>query len=332
MAESKRLRPNHCRWAVDSHASVVLAFFLCWAPFHTQRLMYIYAKDSPYFKEINEWMYYITGILYYVSSTVNPILYNVMSAKYRVAFRKTLCLCMLGPTNNDDDTLSKDVSLYRGETSTLKSNGSVMSRNRSVIAQPLHRHRSSLDYSFRPSMFPNDHFKDNQVSVLREKDATMTERISETSEKEESTKLLSYTSTQTHSSLSPLVSKLESKLTNDIPPQIKTNCSSPSDVVVVMEAVSNGRAKSLVASTCNNNWTKGRVRSSVEEDSDTNSDDPTVQDSESLCRTQQDEVVGPFGIGDRNYIVDIRLEANVREYLSQLKAGSSRAQMQKERK
>nr|CAD7259947.1 unnamed protein product [Timema shepardi] len=277
-------------------ASVVLAFFLCWAPFHTQRLMYIYAKESPYFKEINEWMYYITGILYYVSSTVNPILYNVMSAKYRVAFRKTLCLCMLGPPNNDEDTLSKDASLYRGETSTLKSNGSVMSRSRSVVAQPLHRHRSSLDYSFRPSKIPSDHFKGHQDSVFREKDAKTTARVSETSEKEESTKLLSYTSSRTHNSQPPLISNLENKLTDDFTPQIQTNCSSASDVVVVVEAVSNSRAKSFVASTCNNNWTKSRVRSIFKEDSDTrwsnttNSDDPTAQDSDSLCRTEQDKV------------------------------------------
>lgn len=71
-------------------AAVVITFFLCWAPFHAQRLLYLYANDFPNFPEINEWMYYIAGIFYYVSSTVNPILYNVMSAKYRFAFKKTL--------------------------------------------------------------------------------------------------------------------------------------------------------------------------------------------------------------------------------------------------
>jgi len=32
-----------------------------------------------------------TGILYYFSSTANPILYNVMSRKFREAFRRTVC-------------------------------------------------------------------------------------------------------------------------------------------------------------------------------------------------------------------------------------------------
>ena len=34
-----------------------------------------------------------TGVLYFVSCTVNPILYNVMSRRYRQAFRETLCRC-----------------------------------------------------------------------------------------------------------------------------------------------------------------------------------------------------------------------------------------------
>lgn len=81
-------------------AAVVIAFFICWAPFHAQRLIYIYGKDSKYFLTINEWMFYITGLLYYVSSTVNPILYNVMSNRYRVAFRETLCCCCQPRTSN----------------------------------------------------------------------------------------------------------------------------------------------------------------------------------------------------------------------------------------
>ena len=72
-------------------AAVVLAFFLCWAPFHAQRLGYVYFKESMIFRTINEYLYYVSGILYYLSATLNPILYNLMSLKYRHAFRQTLC-------------------------------------------------------------------------------------------------------------------------------------------------------------------------------------------------------------------------------------------------
>ena len=40
---------------------MVIAFFVCWAPFHAQRLLYVYAKQSPYYADANEVMFYITG-------------------------------------------------------------------------------------------------------------------------------------------------------------------------------------------------------------------------------------------------------------------------------
>ncbi|KYN34861.1 Neuropeptides capa receptor [Trachymyrmex septentrionalis] len=71
-------------------SAVVIMFFLCWAPFHAQRLLYIYAQDSDYYPDLNEWLYILSGCLYYFSTTVNPILYNLMSIKYRHAFKRTI--------------------------------------------------------------------------------------------------------------------------------------------------------------------------------------------------------------------------------------------------
>ncbi|XP_048511293.1 neuropeptides capa receptor-like isoform X2 [Athalia rosae] len=83
--------------------AVVVMFFICWAPFHAQRLLYVYGQDSDYYPDINEWFFTVGGCLYYFSTTVNPILYNVMSAKYRGAFKKLL-LCSpqggIGPTRD----------------------------------------------------------------------------------------------------------------------------------------------------------------------------------------------------------------------------------------
>lgn len=80
-------------------SAVVIMFFLCWAPFHAQRLLYIYARESDYYPDLNEWLYILSGCLYYFSTTVNPILYNLMSMKYRQAFRQTLCCRTERPTS-----------------------------------------------------------------------------------------------------------------------------------------------------------------------------------------------------------------------------------------
>lgn len=70
---------------------VVISFFVCWAPFHIQRMGFVYFRDNPYFREINAYLFFVSAISYYLSSTINPILYNLMSAKYRDAFQQSLC-------------------------------------------------------------------------------------------------------------------------------------------------------------------------------------------------------------------------------------------------
>lgn len=74
--------------------AVVVAFFVCWAPFHAQRLMSIYASnDQPTAVVVYEVLHYMSGVLYYVSATINPILYHIMSLKFRTAFKETLGTC-----------------------------------------------------------------------------------------------------------------------------------------------------------------------------------------------------------------------------------------------
>jgi hypothetical protein len=77
--------------------AVVVAFFICWAPFHAQRLFAIYGvqQQAPVMLKIYEIMTYISGILYYVSTTINPILYHTMSLKFREAFKVSIQFLLL---------------------------------------------------------------------------------------------------------------------------------------------------------------------------------------------------------------------------------------------
>ncbi|KAJ3641670.1 hypothetical protein Zmor_028154 [Zophobas morio] len=89
------------KWGVwKSLLAVVVAFFICWAPFHAQRLYALYSTSSKHdtdthtlYLKIYEIVTYISGILYYMSATINPILYNIMSVKFREAFKETFSRC-----------------------------------------------------------------------------------------------------------------------------------------------------------------------------------------------------------------------------------------------
>lgn len=72
----------------------MVAFFICWAPFHAQRLYTLYSSSTKHdpatqnlYMKIYEIVTYVSGVLYYMSATINPILYNIMSVKFREAFK-----------------------------------------------------------------------------------------------------------------------------------------------------------------------------------------------------------------------------------------------------
>ncbi|CAF3524493.1 unnamed protein product [Adineta steineri] len=73
--------------------AVVIAFIICYAPFHVQRLI-TSRLDVSHLSLIQRRaitiFYFISGILYYIGSTVNPIFYHLFSRKYRLACRRTM--------------------------------------------------------------------------------------------------------------------------------------------------------------------------------------------------------------------------------------------------
>ncbi|XP_023720965.1 neuropeptides capa receptor isoform X2 [Cryptotermes secundus] len=140
-------------------AAVVVTFFLCWAPFHMQRLFYVYGRHSPNFDKINEWAYYITGCFYFFSCTVNPVLYNVMSVKYRLAFRKTLCC---GPA---DSGCNREVSTFR-DTTVVYVN-THLDRRRSSSNQGEVRRLNSFSMYSKHSGIPNNMLEEMTHAISR---------------------------------------------------------------------------------------------------------------------------------------------------------------------
>ncbi|XP_015791481.1 pyrokinin-1 receptor-like isoform X1 [Tetranychus urticae] len=111
------------RAVIKMLVAVVVAFFMCWAPFHAQRLMATYASGSTQAEiVIYNLLTYISGITYYLSTTINPVLYSIMSIKFRSAFKETLGSCCRKSTSDSD--LGK---FARGSRSSSRFNSTLKS-------------------------------------------------------------------------------------------------------------------------------------------------------------------------------------------------------------
>ncbi len=78
--------------------AVVIAFFVCYAPLYLQRLILAIITLNPklntgssFLENFLAYLYVISGITFYFGSVINPILYNVVSNKYRQAFCDLFC-------------------------------------------------------------------------------------------------------------------------------------------------------------------------------------------------------------------------------------------------
>ncbi|XP_022244947.1 neuromedin-U receptor 2-like [Limulus polyphemus] len=135
--------------------AVVIAFFVCWAPFHSQRLLFLYVTLysgwTTQLRTVNHYLFTLAGCFYYFNSTINPVLYSVMSNRFRVAFREKLCTdppsiycfcsCCCCCRHEVDDKRSKRPISYRNSSSQ----GSVRSnRNHSLNSLRLDRNNSCL--------------------------------------------------------------------------------------------------------------------------------------------------------------------------------------------
>ncbi|CAL7936953.1 unnamed protein product [Xylocopa violacea] len=114
-------------------SAVVIMFFICWAPFHAQRLLYVHGQESDYYPDLNECLYILSGCLYYFSTTVNPILYNLMSMKFRNAFKQTI-FCRTRVTSRKS-WLARESQLSNNRSNGKPRNSNFSRSVRSTISQ-----------------------------------------------------------------------------------------------------------------------------------------------------------------------------------------------------
>ncbi|XP_008061989.2 neuromedin-U receptor 1 [Carlito syrichta] len=74
---------------------LVVVFGICWAPFHADRVMWSFMTDSNWTEGLQltfQFVHVISGVFFYLSSAANPVLYSLMSSRFRETFREALCL------------------------------------------------------------------------------------------------------------------------------------------------------------------------------------------------------------------------------------------------
>ncbi|XP_007526183.1 neuromedin-U receptor 2 [Erinaceus europaeus] len=70
---------------------LVLVFAICWTPFHIDRLFFSFVKKwTESLATVFNLVHVVSGVFFYLSSAVNPIIYNLLSHRFRVAFRNMI--------------------------------------------------------------------------------------------------------------------------------------------------------------------------------------------------------------------------------------------------
>ncbi|XP_044022658.1 neuromedin-U receptor 2 isoform X2 [Siniperca chuatsi] len=89
----RKISVNGRRRQVNKMLSIVVAVFgVCWAPFHIERLLWSSISQwTDLMHNIYQYVHILSGVFFYLSSAVNPIIYSLLSTRFRECFRELVC-------------------------------------------------------------------------------------------------------------------------------------------------------------------------------------------------------------------------------------------------
>lgn len=96
---SSVVNPNHTLFAKPlpslgsaPAAIVVAAFGVCWAPFHIERLLWSSITQwTDLMHDVYQYVHLLSGVFFYLSTAVNPVIYSLLSTRFRECFRELVC-------------------------------------------------------------------------------------------------------------------------------------------------------------------------------------------------------------------------------------------------
>ncbi|CAH0702484.1 unnamed protein product [Spodoptera exigua] len=185
-----RKHSQSTRRVVKMLVAVVVAFFICWAPFHAQRLVAIYGTTenhlarSPILLSVYSFLTYTSGVFYYMSTCINPIFYHIMSNKFRDAFKvgKRADGLPYGKQSAPMNTRNTKVVTSNSLKNSLRQEPSIRNKmrqdsrdrflptvhvchnGRTIVTPPLHDYRTCKNHSYQLSL--KDEIINNRNSYL----------------------------------------------------------------------------------------------------------------------------------------------------------------------
>lgn len=106
----------------------------------------------------------VSGLLYFVSSVVNPILYNVLSKKYRTAFKRTLCQCWPKSGYTNDMSVYKSsrscgtsVTIYTNHKLLPKEKSRILNSDSEIVHSALQEHHTYVIFVYKEHLQTGTH-------------------------------------------------------------------------------------------------------------------------------------------------------------------------------
>ncbi|CAH1113015.1 unnamed protein product [Psylliodes chrysocephalus] len=150
--------------------AVVIAFFICWAPFHAQRLFAIYgAPNSRQVITAFQILTYISGVFYYLSTTINPLLYNIMSHKFREAFKATYKQCCKKSQRLPGGRFYSSFSARSSQVNSHSTDSQIQSTIRYLEEEIAHirDQKRPLVVSFKKKKYPSPYYNPELREALQ---------------------------------------------------------------------------------------------------------------------------------------------------------------------
>ncbi|NXE48341.1 NMUR2 protein, partial [Casuarius casuarius] len=100
---------------------LVMVFAICWAPFHIDRLFFSFVVEwTEPLANIFNLIHVVSGVFFYLSSAVNPIIYNLLSQRFRMAFLSVISpRCKHWAPKHPASKISTQQSIFMAEDHNL---------------------------------------------------------------------------------------------------------------------------------------------------------------------------------------------------------------------